>query len=115
MCVDERFLEELQEILGRRNVPLPCVFVGGQYIGSVDDVRRLYDSGELQDMIEQLPKSLPNACDFCGGMRFVVCDRCDGSHRVFAEKSGFRTCLSCNSNGLIRCPACFFELPRHTK
>jgi len=115
VCVDERFREELQQILGRRNVPLPCVFIGGEYIGGVDDLKKIYDSGELQEMIERLPKTLPNVCDFCGSMRFVVCDECNGSHRVFVEKSGFRTCLTCNSNGLIRCPACFFELPRHTK
>ncbi|KAI5407680.1 uncharacterized protein At5g39865 [Lathyrus oleraceus] len=115
VCVDERFREELYEILGRRNVPLPCVFIGGEYIGGVDDFKKLYDSGELQEMIERLPKTNPNACEFCGGIRFVVCDECDGSHRVFADKSGFKTCLSCNTNGLIRCPACFFVLPRHTK
>ncbi|CAI8597368.1 unnamed protein product [Vicia faba] len=115
VCVDERFREELFEILGRRNVPLPCVFIGGEYIGGVEDFKKLYDSGELQEMIERLPKTVPSACEFCGGMRFVVCDECDGSHRVFADKSGFKTCLSCNTNGLIRCPACFFVLPRHTK
>ncbi|XP_058781887.1 uncharacterized protein At5g39865-like [Vicia villosa] len=115
VCVDERFRDELFEILGRRNVQLPCVFIGGEYIGGVEDFKKLYDSGELQVMIERLPKTNPNACEFCGGMRFVVCDECDGSHRVFAEKSGFKTCLSCNTNGLIRCPACFFVLPRHTK
>lgn len=115
VCVDERFRDELQEILGRRDVPLPCVFVGGEYVGGADDVMRLYDSGELQEMIERLPKSQPRECDWCGGLRFVVCDECDGSHRVFVGESGYRTCLSCNTNGLIRCPACFFLLPRHTK
>ncbi|WJX38497.1 hypothetical protein P8452_26155 [Trifolium repens] len=116
VCIDERFREELQKVLGRSNVPLPCVFIRGEYIGGVDEFKKIYDSGELQEMIERLPKSISNVCGFCGGMRFVVCDECYGSHRVFAEKNGFRsTCPSCNTNGLIRCPACFFVLPRHTK
>ncbi|XP_061376644.1 uncharacterized protein At5g39865-like [Gastrolobium bilobum] len=115
VCIDNRFLEELQGILGRRNVPLPSVFVGGVYIGGADDVRRMHESGELKALIERLPRSEPYACDSCGGLRFVVCDECDGSHKVFTEKSGFRSCISCNVNGLIRCPACFFVLPRHSK
>ncbi|CAJ2644103.1 uncharacterized protein At5g39865-like [Trifolium pratense] len=114
VCIDERFREELEELLGRRSVPLPCVFIGGEYIGGVDEFRKIYDSGELQEMMERLPKSIPNVCDFCGGMRFVVCDECDGSHRLFVE-NGCRTCPSCNTNGLIRCPACFYVMPRHTK
>ncbi|TKY47572.1 electron carrier [Spatholobus suberectus] len=116
VSVDERFREELQRILGRRNVPLPSVFVGGVYVGGADDVRKLYDSGELQELIGRLPKSQRNMCDLCGGLRFVVCDECDGSHKVFGEKSGgFRSCSSCNSNGLIRCPACFLVRQRYSK
>ncbi|KAJ1425340.1 Thioredoxin-like superfamily [Sesbania bispinosa] len=38
VSVDDRFREELKEILGRRNVPLPSVFVGGEHIGGVDDL-----------------------------------------------------------------------------
>ncbi|GAU50291.1 hypothetical protein TSUD_133610 [Trifolium subterraneum] len=29
VCIDERFREELLELLGHRHVPLPCVFIGG--------------------------------------------------------------------------------------
>ncbi|KAK7311195.1 hypothetical protein RJT34_09174 [Clitoria ternatea] len=116
VSVDERFRQELQEILGRRSVPLPSVFIGGVYVGGAEDVSRQYDSGELQDLIEALPKTKRSApCNMCGGLRFVVCDECDGSHRVFREKGGFRSCSSCTTNGLIRCPVCFFVLPRHTK
>ncbi|KAL2332572.1 hypothetical protein Fmac_020153 [Flemingia macrophylla] len=50
VSVDKRFRQELQEILGgRRRAPLSSVFVGGLYISGVDDVRRLYDRGELHD------------------------------------------------------------------
>ncbi|CAL0320337.1 unnamed protein product [Lupinus luteus] len=116
VSIDDKYLDELRDILGRWNVTLPCVFIGGKYIGGVDDVKRLFDSGELQGLIENLPRSKTNGCNICGGLRFVVCDICDGSHKVFIEKSGFTTkCGTCNANGLIRCPMCFFMLPRHTK
>ncbi|KAG4920205.1 hypothetical protein JHK86_049018 [Glycine max] len=116
VSVDERFREELQRILVHRSVMLPSVFVGGLYIGGADEVRKLYESGELHELIGRLPKSQRNMCDLCGGLRFVECDECDGSHKVFGEKSGgFRSCSSCNSNGLIRCPACFVVQPQHTK
>ncbi|KAK7281114.1 hypothetical protein RIF29_08821 [Crotalaria pallida] len=117
VSIDEKFRDELRESLGRWNVTLPSVFIGGNYVGGADDIKRLYNSGELQGLIEQFPKSKTNGgCDLCGGMRFVVCDVCDGSHKVFAEKSGFRirSCAKCNVNGLIRCPACFFVLPHTT-
>ncbi|XP_057432219.1 uncharacterized protein At5g39865-like [Lotus japonicus] len=116
VCVDGgQFREELQEILGRQSVPLPTVFIGGEYIGGVDEVTRLYESGELREMIERLPRTQREACEACAGLRFVVCDDCDGSHKVFTEKSGFRSCSSCNPNGLIRCRACFFSVSRHSK
>ncbi|XP_019433747.1 PREDICTED: uncharacterized protein At5g39865-like [Lupinus angustifolius] len=115
VSIDDRFRDELDGILGRRNVKLPTVFIGGAYIGGVDDVRRLYDNGELERLIERLPMTNQNGCDCCGGFRFVVCDECNGSHKVFNEKSGFMICSSCNANGLIRCPKCFFMLPRHTR
>ncbi|KAJ1401170.1 Thioredoxin-like superfamily [Sesbania bispinosa] len=115
VSMDDRFRDELQGILSRRNVSLPRVFIGGIYVGGADEVRQLHESGELQRLIERLPRSNQNGCDYCGGFRFVVCDECNGSHKVFTEKNGFRSCSSCNANGLIRCPACFFVLPRHTK
>ncbi|XP_004491017.1 uncharacterized protein At5g39865-like [Cicer arietinum] len=115
VSIDDRFRDELNGILGRRNVTLPRVFIGGVYIGGVEEVKLLHESGELHRLIERLPRSNQNGCDFCGGFRFAVCDECNGSHKVFTEKSGFRSCSSCNANGLIRCPACFFVLPRLTK
>nr|KYP56485.1 Uncharacterized protein At3g28850 family [Cajanus cajan] len=87
VSVDERFREELQAVLGRRHVALPSVFVAGAYVGGADDVRKLYDSGELQEVIGRLPRSQRIMCDLCGGLRFVVCDECDGSHKVRAVDS----------------------------
>ncbi|CAJ1971046.1 unnamed protein product [Sphenostylis stenocarpa] len=116
VSIDDRFRDELHAVLDRRNnLALPRVFVGGVYVGGAEDVRQLHESGELHRLIERLPRTNQNACDCCGGFRFVVCDECNGSHRIFTEKNGFRSCSSCNPNGLIRCPACFFVHPRHTK
>ncbi|CAL5190174.1 unnamed protein product [Lathyrus oleraceus] len=115
VSIDDRFRDELHEILGRKNVTLPRVFIGGVYIGGVEEVKRMLDNGKLNRLIERLPKSNQIGCDCCGGFRFIMCDECNGSHKVFTEKSGFRSCSSCNSNGLIRCPACFFVLPRHSR
>ncbi|KAI4306864.1 hypothetical protein L6164_030107 [Bauhinia variegata] len=115
VSMDNSFLEELNEILGRKNLTLPRVFIGGRYIGGVEDVRQLYDSGELRKMIERLPRSDPNSCEFCGGLRFTLCYKCHGSHKVYIEKNGFMSCTACNVNGLIRCHCCSFVKPRHTK
>ncbi|KAI4306486.1 hypothetical protein L6164_029759 [Bauhinia variegata] len=115
VSMDDSFLGDLQEILGRRNLTLPRVFIGGRYVGGVEDVRQLYESGELNQMIERLPRSYPNSCDSCGGLRFILCDECHGSHKVYIDKSGFKSCTACNVNGLIRCPSCSFVKPRYTK
>ena len=115
VSMDGRFLDELQEILGRKNVTLPRVFIGGRYIGGAEDIKQMHEHGELRRLIERLPRSDPNACDLCEGLRFVVCDECSGSHKIYTEKSGFRSCTACNVNGLIRCPSCSFVLSRHTK
>ncbi|KAE9614983.1 putative thioredoxin-like protein [Lupinus albus] len=115
VSIDDRFRDELDGIFGRRNVKLPTVFIGGAYIGGAEEVQRLYNSGELERMIERLPMTNQNGCDFCGGFRFIVCNECNGSHKVFKEKNGFMICSSCNTNGLIRCPQCFFMIPRYTK
>lgn len=115
VSMDNRFLDEIHGILGRKNVTLPRVFVGGKYIGGADDVKQLNETGDLRRLIERLPRTDPNACNLCGGLRFVVCDECSGSHKVYMEKTGFRSCTSCNVNGLIRCPSCSFMHPRHTK
>ncbi|KAE9604751.1 hypothetical protein Lal_00011064 [Lupinus albus] len=117
VSIDSRFRDELRVIMGRWNVTLPCVFIGGKYIGNAEDVMRLYNKGQLYKLVEWLPRSKVKGCDFCGGLRFVVCDVCDGSHKLFSKKNGFitRTCETCNTNGLIRCHACFFEIPPHIK
>ncbi|KAL5185194.1 Uncharacterized protein HKD37_17G048738 [Glycine soja] len=78
------FRDELHVVLGYcSNLALPRVFVGGIYVGGADDVHLLHESGELYQLIKRLLRSNQNnTCDSCGGFRFIVCDECNGSHKV---------------------------------
>lgn len=108
LSMDSGFLEELQEILGSKvQVTLPRVFIGGRYYGGAEEIRQLHETGELKKLIEGFPKVEPGVCEDCGGYRFQLCDQCNGSRKIYLEKGGgFKTCSSCNENGLTRCPTC---------
>ncbi|KAL0294359.1 UNVERIFIED_CONTAM: hypothetical protein Sangu_2518000 [Sesamum angustifolium] len=109
LSMDSRFMAELQKILGqseKSKLALPRVFIGGRCIGGVEEVRRLHESGELKKFVEGLPAAEPGTCEACGGHRFILCLECSGSHKCYNEKAGFRSCTSCNENGLVRCPSC---------
>ena len=61
-------------------------------------------------------------CEACGDIRFVPCETCCGSCKIYYEgdedeneeeyvdgevgECGFQRCPDCNENGLIRCPMC---------
>ncbi|KAM0884748.1 hypothetical protein ACQ4PT_030793 [Festuca glaucescens] len=106
--------------LGAGNVGLPHVFVDGWHLGGAEEVRRMHESGELAealDACEAAPgaakegSGLPvESCGGCGGARFLPCDVCSGSCKVFVEDEdgagAFRRCPECNENGLVRCPIC---------
>lgn len=111
--MDAQSLDELQGIIGCKNLSLPMVFIGGRCVGGAEEIGRLHECGELKRLIQGLPVVDPRGCDCCGGLRFVVCDECDGSHKVYMDKRGFRTCVACNENGLIRCPSCSTARFRH--
>ncbi|CAM0913635.1 unnamed protein product [Alopecurus aequalis] len=126
--VDERDLsmhagykDELRHALGGLATPgLPQVFVDGWHLGGAEDVRRMHESGELPEALEaceaapgggkERPGFVPEPCGGCGGARFVPCDVCSGSCKVFVEDEdgagAFRRCPECNENGLVRCPIC---------
>ncbi|KAJ4725525.1 putative Glutaredoxin family protein [Melia azedarach] len=110
LSMDSRFLNELQGILGGQSkLTLPRVFIGGRYIGGAEEVRQLNETGELKKFVEGLPAAEPGVCNGCGGYRFVLCNECDGSHKLYTEKAGgFKSCTVCNENGLIRCPSCSY-------
>ncbi|KAL3629691.1 hypothetical protein CASFOL_026913 [Castilleja foliolosa] len=104
VSMDSSFVDELQRIFGlseKSKLILPRVFIGGRYIGGVEEVRNLHESGELKSYVEGLPAAEPGTCEACGGYRFIVCEECNGSRKCYSEKAGFRSCTSCNENGLI--------------
>lgn len=111
VSMDAGFMEELKTILGIREktkLSLPRVFIGGRYIGGAEEIRQLHEAGELKKYVEGLIPADFSTCEVCGGHRFILCDECNGSHKYYSEKGGFRTCTACNENGLIRCPSCYY-------
>ncbi|ESQ52736.1 hypothetical protein EUTSA_v10017114mg [Eutrema salsugineum] len=111
LSMDSRFHDELQTIFGTRRVALPKVFIGGRYIGGTEEIKQLQERDELRKLIGELPpsdgKKIGEICDLCRGWRFVLCERCNGSHKIFSEKSGFISCTGCNVQRLVRCSLCF--------
>lgn len=124
--VDERdvsmhsgFKEELKELLGDRfnRGGLPRVFIGNNYIGGVEEIGRLHEDGHLEKLLDSCEKinKGEGVCEGCGDTRFVLCETCSGSCKVYYEGEeedgevadyGFQRCPDCNENGLIRCPIC---------
>ncbi|RZR77231.1 hypothetical protein BHM03_00002243 [Ensete ventricosum] len=126
--VDERdvsmhagFKEELIDMLGPGygGNRLPRIFADGNYLGGAEEVRHLHEAarlGKLLECCETMPSrgkggSVMSACEGCGDVRFVPCETCSGSCKVFVEEQdydvgGFRRCSDCNENGLVRCPLC---------
>lgn len=107
LSMDPGFLAELRGLFGQGRLSLPRVFIGGRYIGGAEEIRQLHEIGELKKLVEGLPAEEPGVCQACGGHRFVLCADCNGSHKLYAEKSGFKSCTACNENGLLRCRSCF--------
>ncbi|XP_052165076.1 uncharacterized protein LOC127782043 [Oryza glaberrima] len=127
--VDERdvsmhatFRAELRGLLGDGFAgppPLPRVFVGnGRHdLGGADEVRALHEAGELARALaaagceQHAADAAAGACAACGDMRFLPCETCYGSCKVFAGDAVagmFWRCPDCNENGLIRCPVCCY-------
>ncbi|KAL1217603.1 hypothetical protein V5N11_004764 [Cardamine amara subsp. amara] len=111
LSMDASFATELQRIFGgekdenknqTQTPKVPRVFIGGKYIGGAEVVKQLHEIGELKKLVQELPKIEPSVCEMCGDHRFVPCNECHGSHKVHTEKLGFRSCLACNENGLVR-------------
>lgn len=142
--IDERdvsmhsgFKEELKELLGEgwhNGGALPKVFIGGKYIGGAEEISRMHEHGQLEKFVEgcELVEDSSRGrgsggggggingvtCEACGDIRFVPCDTCSGSCKIYSEgdydeeeqveesDNGFQRCPDCNENGLIRCPIC---------
>ncbi|CAL0321749.1 unnamed protein product [Lupinus luteus] len=119
------FKEELKELLGDgfgKGGLLPSVFLGRKYIGGVEEIQKLNEDGRLEKLLDCCEKIDDNdaVCEACGDIRFVPCETCNGSCKIYCEDNdeeeeaedceagqyGFWHCPDCNENGLIRCPIC---------
>ncbi|KAL5568666.1 hypothetical protein UlMin_025241 [Ulmus minor] len=106
VSMHREFREELRRILDCRAVP-PKLFVRGRYIGGAEEVLMLHEQGKLKPLFNGVPiDSSDGPCEGCGGIRFVVCFNCNGSHKVIDEDGKANMCPNCNENGLIICPLC---------
>lgn len=126
--VDERdvsmhagFKNELEEVLGGRGGGgrLPRVFADGVCLGGAEEIRQMHEAGELAEALKGCEAAAVvgkgGGCEGCGGVRFVPCEKCWGSCKVFVEEEeeeqvgwgGFRRCPDCNENGLVKCPFCW--------
>ncbi|XP_027182730.1 protein lap4 [Coffea eugenioides] len=104
------FLKELRELLGE-GVSVPRMFVKGRYVGGVDEVVNLNETGRLGRILNwaRVERGVGRlGCEGCGGARFVPCLDCGGSCKVLVgdDKKEKERCPSCNENGLVLCPAC---------
>ncbi|XP_019442645.1 PREDICTED: uncharacterized protein At3g28850-like isoform X2 [Lupinus angustifolius] len=132
--VDERdvsmhsgFKEELKELLGdglSKGRLLPRVFVERNYIGGADEIQKMHEDGKLDKLFDCCEKIDANdaLCEACGDIRFVPCETCNGSCKIYYDDNdeekeaedgemgeyGFQRCPDCNENGLIRCPICCY-------
>ncbi|OVA09050.1 Glutaredoxin [Macleaya cordata] len=125
--IDERdvsmhngFREELIELLGDGfSGKLPRVFVKGLYIGGAEEVRQMHEDGKLEKVLEGCEVAEDGVCEVCGDVRFVPCESCSGSCKIYCEEvnedddadggiGGFQRCPYCNENGIIRCPVCCY-------
>ncbi|KAL5998913.1 hypothetical protein ACLOJK_009861 [Asimina triloba] len=118
VAVDERdvslhgeYLNELKELVGE-GVCAPRLFLKGRYLGGVEEMVEMNESGRLGELLDWVGVGRAlgrRACEGCGGARFVPCLECNGSCKVLGAdgKETFR-CGDCNENGLVLCPICHY-------
>lgn len=105
---------------------LPSLFVDGELVGNAEELKRLHETGELAARLAGCESAAATgahgeagACEACGDVRFVLCEVCSGSCKVYVDDEdepeeegdecgggGFRRCTECNENGIVRCPVC---------
>ncbi|OIW09907.1 hypothetical protein TanjilG_32056 [Lupinus angustifolius] len=104
-----KFLKEVKELLEgveEGGVVLPKVFVKGRYVGGLNELMELNETGRLGRILNatRVERGVGRqACGGCGGVRFVPCLDCAGSCKIGAHKE---RCPKCNENGLVHCPVC---------
>lgn len=108
VSMDSAYRIELLTVLGEKTVSLPRVFIRGKYVGGVDEVKQLYEGGDLLKLLKGFPlRDTRLVCESCGDARFVPCLNCSGSRKIYSEEEDtMRRCVDCNENGLMRCSNC---------
>ncbi|RDX85467.1 hypothetical protein CR513_33342, partial [Mucuna pruriens] len=99
------FLKEVKELVGEA-VALPRVFVKGRYVGGVDELVELNESGRLGRMLNatRVERGIGRqTCGGCGGARFVPCLDCGGSCKLLLDGAHKERCPNCNENGFSFC------------
>ncbi|XVE83808.1 hypothetical protein DITRI_Ditri16bG0116900 [Diplodiscus trichospermus] len=87
------FKEEMKQLMGEGyKGGLPRVFLGKKYIGGAEEIRRMNEEGQLQKALEGCEMMEDDdgvynggACQACGDIRFVPCETCSGSCKVYYE------------------------------
>ncbi|CAG7820862.1 unnamed protein product [Allacma fusca] len=97
---------------GFNNIPLPQVFLEGQYLGDAEKIEKLNETGELRDLLRPYKSlSVLTTCDRCGGFRMLPCPICNGSKKS-VHRNHFTTefvalkCMHCDPSGLVNCDLC---------
>ncbi|KAK9114233.1 hypothetical protein Syun_021030 [Stephania yunnanensis] len=82
-----RFREELKELLGSGFIDgLPKVFAKGRYIGGAYEIKQMNEEGELQKLLQGCEKENDDEMyEVCVDVRFVPCDKCSGSCKIYYE------------------------------
>ena len=99
------FLREVKELVDGEGVALPRVFVKGRYVGGLEELVELNETGRLGRILNatRVERGIGRqTCGGCGGARFVPCFDCAGSCKLLHRER----CPNCNENGLVHCPAC---------
>ncbi|XP_020579787.1 uncharacterized protein At5g39865 [Phalaenopsis equestris] len=108
VAMHREFKEELRRLLGFGAIP-PRLFVDGRDIGGAEEVLGLHEQGKLMPVLQEMPRDQSGGlpCWRCGGIKFLVCEWCDGGRKMYDEGGGaWRNCSLCNENGLIVCHIC---------
>ncbi|KAJ3674551.1 hypothetical protein LUZ60_005167 [Juncus effusus] len=109
ISMDLGYRDELWKVLGFRAIP-PRLFIKGLYIGGAEEAIGLHESGKLRPLTWQFVIGRQERgllCKGCGGMGFMMCSACNGSHKLYDREEDISVpCLGCNENGLIPCPLC---------
>ncbi|XP_078444493.1 uncharacterized protein At5g39865-like [Wolffia australiana] len=122
VSIDERdvsmhggFKDELSAIFRNRHesFKLPAAFANRKFLGGAMEIRRLHEEGALGEALKgcEVGEKEGRRCGRCGGVRFVPCESCYGSCKIYVveeeEYGRFRRCPDCNENGLVRCLDCW--------